>query len=151
MLTVRSSVSPDYNTISGNVITGCEDEGIYVTAGEYNSITGNVVKDIDGAGASNQAFRIDADGDNNIVSDNVFHAPTVDLTINSAALGNIFTTNKTPNATGTGINGIRRNNTDTTPVGNVTPLYAGEFIYLTSGTRLWFATGATNSDWIALN
>ena len=151
MLTVRSSVSPDYNTISGNVITGCEDEGIHVTAGEYNSITGNVVKDIDGAGASNQAFRIDADGDNNIVSDNIFHAPTVDLTINSAALGNIFTTNKTPNATGTGINGIRRNNTDTTPVGNVTPLYAGEFIYLTSGTRLWFATGATNSDWIALN
>ena len=151
MLTVRSSVSPDYNTISGNVITGCEDEGIYVTAGEYNSITGNVVKDIDGAGASNQAFRIDADGDNNIVSDNVFHAPTVDLTINSAALGNIFTTNKTPNATGTGINGIRRDNVNTTPVGNVTPLYAGEFIYLTSGSRLWFATGATNSDWIALN
>lgn len=150
MLTVRSSVSPNYNTISGNVITGCEDEGIYVTAGEYNSITGNIVKDIDGAGASNQAFRIDADGDNNIVSDNIFHAPTVDTGINAGALGNIFDTNKTPNATGTAINGIRRDNSNSTPVGNVVPLYAGEFYYITTGTKLFFATGTTNSDWVEL-
>ena len=151
MLTLRDSISPDYNVISGNIISGCEDEGIYVVEGEYNVITSNVVREIDGAGASNQAFRIDANGDNNIVSDNVFHAPTVDTGINSGALGNIFDTNKTPNATGTAINGIRRDTANSTPVGNVVPLYAGEFYYVTTGTKLFFATGTTNADWIALN
>jgi parallel beta-helix repeat protein len=151
MFTTRSSVDPDYNVFSANIVSGCQDEGIYMVSGEYNVVTSNVVREIDGAGASNQAFRIDANGDNNIVSDNIFHAPTVDTGINSGALGNIFDTNKTPNATGTAINGIRRDTANTTPVGNVVPFYAGEFYYITTGSKLFFATGTTNTDWIALN
>jgi parallel beta-helix repeat protein len=151
MFTTRSSVDPDYNVFSANIVSGCQDEGIYMVSGEYNVVTSNVVREIDGAGASNQAFRIDADGDNNIVSDNIFHAPTVDTGINAGALGNIFDTNKTPNATGTAINGIRRDTSNTTPVGNVVPFYAGEFYYITTGSILFFATGTTNTDWIALN
>tara|TARA_R110001599_G_scaffold91984_6_gene241435 strand:+ start:9956 stop:11905 length:1950 start_codon:yes stop_codon:yes gene_type:complete len=150
MFTTRSSVDPDYNVFSANIVSGCQDEGIYMVSGEYNVVTSNVVREIDGAGASNQAFRIDADGDNNIVSDNIFHAPTVDTGINAGALGNIFDTNKTPNATGTAINGIRRDTSNATPVGNVVPFYAGEFYYITTGTKLFFATGTTNSDWIEL-
>jgi len=150
MFTTRSSVNPDYNVFSANIVSGCQDEGIYMVSGEYNVVTSNVVREIDGAGASNQAFRIDADGDNNIVSDNIFHAPSVDTGINAGALGNIFDTNKTPNATGTAINGIRRDTSNTTPVGNVVPFYAGEFYYITTGSKLFFATGTTNSDWIEL-
>jgi len=149
-IATRDGISPDYNVISGNIISNCEDEGIYVGSGEYNIISNNIVHDIDGAGTGNQAIRLDADADNNVVQGNIAHGATNDIGINSGALGNIFNDNKQPNATGVAINGIRRVTAYTTPVSNLTPLYAGEFVFITTGSKVFFATGTTNSDWVEL-
>lgn len=148
--TTRDTIVPKYNVCANNIISYCEDEGINVVQGEYNVIEGNIIHDIDGAGTGNQAIVLAAAADNNIVANNIAHGETNDIGINSDALGNIFDGNKQPNGTGTSINGIRRNNTSTSPLGTTTPLYAGEMIYFTTDDQMYFAKGTANTDWIEM-
>ena len=143
----RSSQTPVDCVISSNLVRDVDGEGIYLRAIEYSSITNNIVK-----GAGEYGLRLFTYADNNILMGNVVEGTTGDLLYNSAlATNNAYGLNITPDLVGTAINGIRRDNVNTTPVSNVTPRYAGEFYYVTTGSKLFFAVGSTDTDWIVLN
>jgi parallel beta-helix repeat protein len=129
------------------LIRDVDGEGIYLRDIEYSSITNNIVK-----GAGEYGLRLFDGADNNVIMGNVAEGTTGDLLYSSSlATNNAYGLNITPDLVGTAINGIRRDNVNTTPVSNVTPRYAGEFYYVTSGSKLFFAVGSTDTDWIILN
>lgn len=148
---IRDGITPKYNVVSNNIIHSIKNEGIRVEASEYSTFTGNVVQDVDQAGGSAYAFLSQANADNNVITGNVFEGNTLDFANATGAVSNIFTANKLPNGSGVALNGIRRNSAVLTPVGNITPLFAGEFLFITTGSLLFFATGPNDTDWIQLN
>ena len=142
----RSAQTPVDCIISSNLVRDVDDDGIYLKAITYSVITNNIIK---GAGAN--ALRLFDDADNNMIQGNIADGATDLLYNSSLATGNVYGANITPDLVGTAINGIRRDNVNATPVSNVVPRYAGEFYYVTTGSKLFFATGTTNTDWIILN
>jgi hypothetical protein len=142
---------PKYNSISANVFTSLEDEGIYLNTGEFNVVSHNIVTDNDNAGGSNQALRVDATCTDNIITDNVFDSPTNDVTVNTSATDNIVGWNKLGNGTGTARNGFQRSTGVATPVGNITPRFSGEIVNTTSGgQKLWMSHGLLNTEWLQI-
>lgn len=129
-------------TISNNVVRETDYVGINLESIQYSTISSNIVDKADDVG-----MRIFNGADNNVISANVVEG-TPDQVYGSTAINNIYVANKVPDATGVEINGIRRL---TSAASNWTPRYAGEFVFVPSVSKLYFATGTTSSDWLALN
>ncbi len=147
LMATRSAIIPQYNTVSSNVFRGMADEGMYLQDGENNLVWANVAYDTQG---SFQSIRLEGTFDNNVVSGNIAHGNTNDITVASGATGNILTSNRQPNGTGVEKSGMRRSVSHATPVGNIAPRGAGELIHITTGSKVFIATGETSADWIEL-
>ena len=147
LVKTRDSVTPSGNVIANNVIMDIADEGMYLQNGTDCTVTGNTVS---GTVGTNQCMRIETTFLNSVITGNMLHGNSIDLTVASGTSGNIIKDNIQANGTGVAKSGMRRSTAVTTPVGNFTPLFAGEMIHITIGSKVFFATGTTNTDWVEI-
>lgn len=146
-----ATINSKHCTITGNIISGYNDNGINLAGLQLSTVSGNI-SDVSTSVASGYALRIGAAAISNLINGNVLAAIDAahQLLLTVGAATNMINFNLMANATGVE-RFIRRNTGIATPVAVIVPRWEGEvFITTSGGTKIWQSYGATNADWLQL-
>ena len=134
------------NIISGNYTKDFQDYGIRVNAGAYNNITNNTFNSVE------WGVRLDANADSNIFSYNYIEGVSGAIQYYTGADSNIYKHNYLANAgTEWERTGNVRTTSVSTPVGAITPKFAGQLCWVTSGNKFFMAYGVSNTEWVQIS